>query len=390
MLLTWSKILFFFCLGFILAIFLGSFLILPGFFSQGLFILGLLILVVNLKKKKRELFLMGLCCFGFSLGLARINNISFLAENQTGQPLFFHLKEKFSSVIVEGIPFPESSLVLALTMADQSEMPFLVKQKLSQSGLRHLTAVSGLHIVILTQALVYLGSFLRFGRLKSNYFGLVVIWLFLLLIGFRSSALRAVLMASSFLIADILGRNKSIFRVIIFSATLMLFFKPWLLRGDIGFQLSFLAVLGIAFFFSFFEKIFQRLFNNRFSFLTAILAMTFSAQALTLPLILYYFNSISLISPLTNILVLPVMPYLMGFSFVFILLASISSFLGLFLLLPVWLLSRSVLFLADFSSQLPLAYFSLTIHWAWLLPCYLALFSLAFYWQHKKKQALLP
>jgi len=221
-------------------------------------------------------------------------------------------------------------------------------------------------------------------------FGLIVIWLFLFLIGFRSSALRAVIMASSFLISDILGRNKAIFRVLVLSATIMLIFKPDLLRYDLGFQLSFLAVLGIAFFHSFFKQIFEKILQKRFSFFISIIAMTFSAQLFTLPLLLYYFGSTSLVSPITNLLVLPIIPYLMGANFIFALFSLLLGPLVVVFVLPVWLLTKYLIFIVVFFANLPFASVALKIHWFWLFPSYFLLFTLAFLLQHHQRQKLLP
>ncbi|OIO45836.1 hypothetical protein COX24_03130 [bacterium (Candidatus Gribaldobacteria) CG23_combo_of_CG06-09_8_20_14_all_37_87_8] len=388
MILPYSKILFFACLSFILGIFLNSFLPISQILIWEIFILGFFYLIFFFKNKK--VFVFVLCFLALGIGLFRANVILPQEKVSQKESFFPAFKEKLEQNISTRVPFPESAFALALILGDQGRIPFSLKEKLSQSGLRHITAVSGAHIVILTGALVLLGSRLKLGRLRANWFGLIVIWLFLFLIGFRSSALRAVIMASSFLISDILGRNKAIFRVLVLSATIMLIFKPDLLRYDLGFQLSFLAVLGIAFFHSFFKQIFEKILQKRFSFFTSIIAMTFSAQLFTLPLLLYYFGSTSLVSPITNLLVLPIIPYLMGANFIFALFSLLLGPLVVVFVLPVWLLTKYLIFIVVFFANLPFASVALKIHWFWLFPSYFLLFTLAFLLQHHQRQKLLP
>ncbi|MCG2690426.1 ComEC/Rec2 family competence protein [Candidatus Parcubacteria bacterium] len=388
MVLTYSKILFFLCLAFILGVFLASFLLIPQSIAWEVFILSVFYSIFFFKNKRVLIF--ALCLLAIGAGLLRASVILPQEKASQKESFFPAFKEKLEQNISKSVPFPESTFVLALILGDQSQIPFELKEKLSQSGLRHITAVSGAHIVILTEALVLLGGALKLGRLKANWFGLIVIWLFLFLIGFHSSALRAVIMASSFLMADILGRRKAVLRLVVLTATLMILFNPALLRYDLGFQLSFLAVLGIAYFNSFFKGLLEKVFKKRFAFVTSIMAMTFSAQVFTLPLLFYYFSSASLVSPLTNILVLPIIPYLMGASFIFALFSLFLGHLALVLVLPVWLLAKYLIFIAVFFSALPFASFSLQIHWLWLLPAYLLFFTLAFILQHHQRQHLLP
>ncbi|MDP2951576.1 MAG: ComEC/Rec2 family competence protein, partial [bacterium] len=232
MVLTYSKILFLACLSFILGIFLASFLSISQLIVWEVFILSTFYSIFFFKNKK--VFVFVLCFLALGIGFFRANTILPQEKVRKEESFFPAFKEKLEQNISTSVPFPESAFVLALILGDQSQIPFNLKEKLSQSGLRHITAVSGAHIVILTEALVLLGGALKLGRLRANWFGLIVIWLFLFLIGFRSSALRAVIMASSFLMADILGRRKAVLRIVVLTASLMILFNPSLLKQDLG------------------------------------------------------------------------------------------------------------------------------------------------------------
>jgi competence protein ComEC len=100
----------------------------------------------------------------------------------------------------------------------------------------------------------------------------------------------------------------------------MLFFNPLLLRWDIGFQLSFLATLGIVFSSPIWEKSFIK--NNKALGISEIIALSLSAQIFVLPIIAYNFHIVSLISLLANVLILPVVPL----SMLLVFLAALSGF----------------------------------------------------------------
>jgi len=128
------------------------------------------------------------------------------------------------------------------------------------------------------------------------------------------------------------GRLSSSTRALIFAAGFLLLLNPRLLRWDVGFQLSFLATLGIIYFYTIFDKWLKKIPEK----IRAILAVTLSAQILTLPLIFYYFNIVSFISLITNILILPVLPVLMVLGLLFISLGFIWSKIAVVLGILIW------------------------------------------------------
>jgi competence protein ComEC len=174
------------------------------------------------------------------------------------------------------------------------------------------------------------------------------------MIGAPASALRAGLMVSLFFLARGLGRAAAGKRSLVFAAVILLWENPLILKLDVGFQLSFLAMAGLIYWPSFFkEKIFKKLPE----LLKVNLATTLAAQVFTLPLLIYNFGYVSLISPLTNLLLVPLIPYLTMAGFIFGILGIVSFSLGQVLAWFVWLGAGYILLVVDWSLKIPGSHF---------------------------------
>jgi len=223
--------------------------------------------------------------------------------------------------------------------------------------------------------------------------------LFIIMTGLQPSAIRAGIMGGLFLLGQYLGRLSVSSRAIIFAATLMLIQNPLLLRLDVGFQLSFLAMMGIIYLMPIFRDYFLKWFPIEWfqkhwwlswlptKSLGSILAMTLAAQVFTLPILIYNFGYMSLVAPLTNVLIVPLLPFVMGLGFIFGILGMIFQPLGWMFSWPAWLLLTYVTKIVDFFSNLPLASLIIeNLHWIWLIIAYLILGSLT--WRLNQKQKL--
>ncbi|OGI16979.1 MAG: hypothetical protein A2Z52_02645 [Candidatus Moranbacteria bacterium RBG_19FT_COMBO_42_6] len=224
-----------------------------------------------------------------------------------------NVKNKFASAIDELIPTPEAGLLSGLLLGGDGKLPQSIQDNFSRTGMTHIVAVSGYNITIIAEYLMLSMLFLGFWRRQAFWFSIVGIFLFILMIGFPSSAVRAGVMGSLLLWAMKNGRLANSQNAIVASAGVMLLINPLLLRWDIGFQLSFLATLGIVYLYPLLEQYLVK--KNKVFGLMEILGLTISAQIFVLPVILINFGNLSLISPLANVLVLPIIPLtmLMGF-----------------------------------------------------------------------------
>lgn len=284
---------------------------------------------------------------------------------ERNQPL--GMKEALRKNINNNLPVPQSSILGALILGDKNRISNSFKEKLNIAGIRHLTAISGLHIVILSSILISLFLSLGFWRRQAIVLSLIFIFFFIALTGFQTSSIRAGIMGSLFLIAPLFGRKPDSIRALVLAGLIMLAINHFLIY-DTGFQLSFAAASGIIFLSPGFKKYLK----------SEILTATFSAYIFTLPILIYSFNRISLIGPLTNLLILPVVPILMILGFI----ASILGFQILFF--PVWFLLTYIVKITEVFSEPYFAQEFINIHWFWIVAFYLILFPVAKYFKKKE------
>ena len=257
--------------------------------------------------------------FDYKMYLAK-DEIFYLCQNtsykKTGENggnkiylAILNFKNKLSKNINSVIPEPEAALANGLIFGGSSDLPKNVSDNFSKTGLSHIVAVSGFNVTIIAEYLMIVGIFLGLWRKQAFWFAIVGIFLFVLAVGFPSSAIRAGVMGSLLLWAMKNGRLANSFNAIIFAAGVMLLLNPLLLRYDIGFQLSFLATLGIVELSPFWEKYFCKKAKS-FSILESVF-LTISATIFVLPIIMYNFHIASIISLLANFLVLSIIPLAM-------------------------------------------------------------------------------
>ena len=293
-------------------------------------------------------------------------------------------KNKLREVIFQNLSPPQSSILAAIILGDKRQISQEWKEKLNYAGLRHLTAISGMHVGILTVILMSFLIGLGFWRQRAFYFTIALIAFFIIMTGLQASAIRAGIMGGLFLLAQQLGRMNISSRAIIFAATLMLVDNPLLLKLDVGFQLSFLAMLGIIYLVPIFQNLLSKV--SDFFQLKNILAITISAQIFTLPILIYNFGYFSAVAPITNILIVPFLPFIMGWGFIFVFAGTILSFFGWFFSLPVWLLLTYLIKIADWFSSFSFSAYFFEVSWVWLLISYLILGL--FIWRFNEKQKL--
>ena len=293
-------------------------------------------------------------------------------------------KNKLRETINQNLSPPQRSILAAVILGDKKNISKEWKDKLNKTGVRHITAVSGMHIIILTSILMTLLIALGFWRGQAFYLTIGIIFLYILMIGFQPSAVRAVIMASLFLLAQKIGRISYSQRAIIFAGALMLIQNPFLLKDDVGFQLSFLAIMGIIYLLPIFQKWLKFIPQGRYLNLRNILGMTFSAQVFTLPILIYNFGYFSLVSPLSNILIVPILSYVMASGFIFSLIGIFWQFSGWILSFPCWFLLTYITKVIDLLYQLPFISVQLKISWQWIFVFYLTLGY--FVWRLKERE----
>jgi len=310
-----------------------------------------------------------------------------LIEKNQGNLIYARIlqfKNKLRESIYQNLSPPQSSILGAIILGDKRQISQEWKDKLNYAGVRHLTAVSGMHIAVLTSILMSFLIGLGFWRKQAFYFTIILITLFIVMTGLQSSAIRAGIMGGLFLFAQYLGRMNVSSRVIVFAAAIMLIQNPLLLRLDAGFQLSFLAMMGIIYLMPAFQYWLRKIPD--FLQLKNIISLTISAQIFTLPVLIYNFGYFSLVAPLTNILIVPLLPLIMGLGFIFAFLGIIWLPLGWIFSLPAWLLLTYLTKIVDWFSNFSWSAYVLEISWVWLIISYLILGLIV--WRIQEQQKL--
>lgn len=282
------------------------------------------------------------------------------------------IKDKLRESIYQNISPPQSIILGAIILGDKSNLSSELKQNLNRAGVRHITAISGMHVAIMTTILMIFMISIGFWRQQAFYLTLIIIALFVVMTGFQPSAIRAAIMSSFLLLAQHVGRIGDASRAVILSATLMLAINPFLLKFDVGFQLSFAAIMGIIYF----GPIIRNWLNTISDFmkLKSVFIMSISAFIFTAPILIYNFGQISLIGILANLLIVPLLPLVMIGGFVFALAGIIWPLLGQIFSWPVWLLLTYITKTTEWLASFPLAALNLqNVHWIWIWLVYFIL-----------------
>jgi competence protein ComEC len=244
----------------------------------------------------------------FQQGYLTCNDWQLMDSQVKGLDVFANDARQFllSSLKSNGIEGDQYAIASALILGSKDELDFEVKQAYATAGAMHVLAVSGLHVGIIFLILKTLLSILdtsKKGRIVKAIILLIVLWSYALLTGLSPSVLRAATMFSFVIMGTVLNRKSSIYNTLAASAFFLLIINPNLLF-EVGFQLSYIAVLGIVYLQ---PRIYKRI-NTKWCLLDkiwAITAVSIAAQIATLPLTLYYFNQFPVYFMLSNLIVIP-------------------------------------------------------------------------------------
>lgn len=274
---------------------------------------------------------------------------------------------------------PGRSLVLGVLIGAKKALPEQVVQNFRVTGLSHIVAVSGYNISILV---IFLGSLAYvFGRKIGFYFTLLAIIGFAGIAGMSASVIRAALMGGLLLWAYKLGRPYTAGPAICFAATIMVLINPRILFWDVGFQLSFLATMGIVFGLPVLEEFFQNI--PKAWEIKSILLSSFTAIVMTLPLSLAQFGQLPVYALLANMLVLPLVPPLMLFGFL-----SLVPFLGPGFAFLAKIIVGYVLWVVKILSSLPYAVIMVDFNAIGIVVSYFLILTVFFglkIWLHSSK-----
>lgn len=247
----------------------------------------------------------------------------------------------------DSIPIEEYGVISALLVGDRSSLDPQLRNDFADAGAVHILAVSGLHVGIIYLLFLTVLNFVfkRKHALLQFLMILLILWGYAALTGFSPSVLRAATMFSFIAIGKFHKQYGNIYNMMAASALFLLVINP-LLITQVGFQLSYIAVVGIVYFHPKFHA-WIVVENKYVNMLWSLICVSLAAQLATFPLSIYYFHQFPILFLLTNILVIP--------------LASIILHLGIGWILLLW-----VPWLSDLLEWL-------TIKFTWILNTFVQL-----------------
>lgn len=242
---------------------------------------------------------------------------------------------RFETATERFLPEPESALAEGLLLGGDRRLPETVRETFRDAGLTHIVAVSGFNISVIAGYFLLFGILLFLPRKRAAPFSLFATVAFVFVAGAPPSAVRALFMVGTLLLAQWLGRRYESLFALVFVAGAMLLFNPLLLVHDVGFQLSFLATAGIVLSTPFIGRAVRNMPKPAAIFLEAFL-LTIAANLLLIPVLFATFGSFSPMAIPVNTVLLPLVPVSMLFSFLVGFFGMFSATLGTILSFPAY------------------------------------------------------
>jgi len=295
--------------------------------------------------------------------LLRYPQIDRLAQGQ-GNPFYaalYTLKDRAQATIRALMPEPEASLLSGILLGRDSEIPKDLLDDFNRTQTTHIIVISGFNIAIVAGLLSYIGQRIL-GRNRSLCFALSGIVLYTLFVGADPPVVRAAIMGGLYIIAIHLGRQAQALISLVVAAFLMTLLNPFTL-WDLGFQLSFAATLGLILFVpswqgwlvSHLDSLSWGVLSSGLKVLGESIIVTLAAQIWVLPIILHNFRQLSLVSLLSNALIVPAQSGVMILGGVATILGLIALPLGQGVAWAAWLFLRWTTFTVQLTARWPWA-----------------------------------
>ena len=284
---------------------------------------------------------------------AKIAGVSYAqlrVERRSASPIEA-MRRNFLAGLATSLPEPHDQFAAGLLIGQRSELPDSVTQTLRTVGLSHVIAVSGYNLTIMAEvARRYMGKKSKF---RSTMGSIVLVLLFVALAGSSASIARAALVSILTICAAHYGRQVKPLTLLLLAAGYTAVQNPINLWLDIGWYLSFLAFFGVLIVA---PTIIGRLYNSRQRQphpITALLVETVSAQIMTVPITMYVFGQVSVVSLVANLFVVPFVPMAMLLSVVAGLAGMVVPQVAAIVAWPAKILLDFMLSIASLFSRLP-------------------------------------
>ena len=313
-----------------------------------------------------------------------------------GNPIIralYDFKEKSYNNIYRLFPDPESSLLAGILLGVDTGLSRELQQAFKNTGTAHIIAISGFNISII--AGIFFVFFSRFfGDRRGTAIAIIGIVLYTFIVGADAAVVRSAVMGILALWARQLGRRQAALNTLLVVALLMCLWNP-LYVGDVGFQLSFFATLGLILYGTPFSEFANRIGTKYFPTSTAeraaelfseFVLLTLAAQLTTIPIMAYHFQRISLVSFIANPFILPAQPAVMILGGIAVLLSLVWFPLGQIAAWIAWPFVVYTIRVVEIFDKVPHGTIFLGDFSIWfVILFYAALFAMTFGWSEFKE-----
>lgn len=242
-----------------------------------------------------------------------------------------------------------ASVFCAMLLGNKDEMDKDISDIFSACGIGHILAISGLHISIIGMPLYKILRRLGMNYLWAMITGSIIIIFYGIMTGNSVSTIRALIMFVTMVYANVVGRTYDMLSAVSFASVLMLVKQPFLVYNS-GFILSYSAVAGVVIC----SKPFMLLKENPGKILSSVISST-SIQLATMPVIMYFYYEIPVLSILLNTVVVPLMSVVMMSMVVAVFLGMTDTFLGSMAIAPAVYIIKLYKMLCTFNMKIPWA-----------------------------------
>jgi competence protein ComEC len=275
------------------------------------------------------------------------------------------LRQAEADRLAATVPAGVLPFIVAVWLGDQSQLGYEGYATFVESGTAHILSVSGVHMAIIFASLTFaLRSVVPRRRVRAVVI-LATVWVYALMAGAQAACLRAALMISLYLASDLFDREPDAATALGLSAILLLLGNPDLLL-DIGFQLSYLCIASILLYG---EPLMARMEGMPYA-LRGSLATTFSAQVLSLPAAVYRFHMLPLVSPLSNLVIVPLLAAALWLSFAASTVAFVSVDVARLFGCALWPVVWGITALSDLAASFRQSRLTLVTPTPWAIALY--------------------
>ncbi|MEG8947286.1 DNA internalization-related competence protein ComEC/Rec2 [Rosettibacter firmus] len=269
--------------------------------------------------------------------------------------LIFDIRKNIDDVLTKYHNKNTLALLRGLLLADRSLINYDIKNEFINTGVIHVLAVSGLHVGFIS--LIFIILFQRLNPYLKYSFTIFGLILFMIITGAPASVTRATIMAIVIIISLMTGRRYNSFNAIALSAFIILLINPDELFNS-GFQLSFAAVISILVFYPILNKLIanSKINSKILKNILLYIAVSLAAQIGTIPLVLSYFNKLSIVSLIANLIIIPLIGFTIGLGLVTILVAFIIPAIANYYASANELVTYFILFSINKLNNFPYAY----------------------------------